>query len=78
MVVMKCSEMVKDCKKNNVTIAITISILALRVTRHDLNCKVISWHLLSTVTGKRLPIKSFCLAGSGKEKLVFSIVLKIK
>jgi len=34
--------------------------------------------LLSTVTGKRVSIKSFCLAGSGEEKLVFYIELKIK
>jgi hypothetical protein len=33
---------------------------------------------ISTVTGKRVSIKSFCLAGSGEEKLVFYIELKIK
>ncbi len=33
---------------------------------------------LSTVTGKMVSVKSFCLAGSGEEKLVFYIGLKIK
>jgi len=33
---------------------------------------------LSTVTGKMVSVKSFCLAGSGEEKLVFYIELKIK
>jgi len=31
-----------------------------------------------TVTDKMVSVKSFCLAGSGEEKLVFSIVLEIK
>jgi len=34
--------------------------------------------ILSTVTGKMVSAKSFCLAGSGEEKLVFYIELKIK
>ncbi len=34
--------------------------------------------VLSTVTGKMVSVKSFCLAGSGEEKLVFYIGLKIK
>jgi len=33
---------------------------------------------LNTVTGKMVSVKSFCLAGSGEEKLVFYIELKIK
>ncbi len=33
---------------------------------------------LSTVTGKMVSVKSFCLAGYGEEKLVFYIELKIK
>jgi len=33
---------------------------------------------LSTVTGKMVSVKSFCLGGSGEEKLVFYIELKIK
>jgi len=33
---------------------------------------------LSTVTGKMVSVKSFCLGGSGEEKLVFYIGLKIK
>ncbi len=34
--------------------------------------------VISTVTGKKVSVKSFCLAGSGEEKFVFSIELKIK
>jgi len=33
---------------------------------------------LSTVTGKMVSVKSFCLTASGEEKLVFYIGLKIK
>ncbi len=33
--------------------------------------------VLSTVTGKMVSVKSFCLAGSGEEKLVFYIELKL-
>jgi len=35
-------------------------------------------HVHITVTGKMVSLKSFCLAGSGEEKLVFYIELKIK
>ncbi len=65
--------LLKDFKKNNSGKLWFLS------SRHDFKYdKVIFLQLLSTVTGKRVPIKSFCLAGSGEEKLVFSIVLKIK